>query len=248
MAAGHGRSFGPIAAALQSMAELHLGADIEIWSGIPAAPEGWRPAARALPDTRAVLLEAWARREAREVAARRADFQNLAAVFDRWATRRFLETGQLAPDAAGALRTVISGNVVTESVAAKWGRPCACPHCGAAVEDLEHRLWWCPRWQAERDAAFQAGGVSQAAARACLPPATARTAELPLDARLAALACTAQQPLPLPLLYYSQTQPRRSCRVGGSALGLMARACIRPTRCSRGRAGERGWMGSQAGV
>ena len=66
-----------------------------------------------------MLLAAWARREAREVAGRRADFAHVAVGMDRWATRRLLESGQLAPDAAGALRAVLAGNVVTESVAAK---------------------------------------------------------------------------------------------------------------------------------
>ena len=233
MAAGHGRRFGPIAAALRSLAELQMGADIEAWGGIPAAPDGWRPAARALPDTRAVLLEAWGRREAREVARRRADYQHLAGGVDRWATRRLLETGQLAPDAAGALRTVISGNVITESVAAKWGRPRACPHCGATVEDLEHRLWACPRWQAMRHAAFATSGFTPAAARACLPAETARTAVLPLDTRLQALAHDAQRAHQLPQLPDPAAPELPQGRVRAWTDG----SCLRPADPLLARAG-----------
>eukprot|EP00959_Pyramimonas_sp_CCMP1952_P096001 2007057-Pyramimonas_sp.AAC.1 len=175
MAAGHGRGFGPVDAATRSLAELQLGADVECWTGVATSPGGWRPADRALPDTRAVLLRAWAAREAREVASRRAGFQHLDAGVDRWATRRLLESGELAADAAGALRAVLAGNVVTEAVAAKWGRPAACPHCGAARDDFEHRFWACPCWEPARAAALVPEGLTRAAARARLPAQSSLT-------------------------------------------------------------------------
>ena len=88
IAAGHGRRQGPMAAAARSMEDLQLGADVACWRGVPSAPAGWRPADHSLQDSRAVLLAAWARREAREVAGRRADFAHVSEGMDRWATRR----------------------------------------------------------------------------------------------------------------------------------------------------------------
>eukprot|EP00969_Alexandrium_andersonii_P002455 106671-Alexandrium_andersonii.AAC.1 len=105
-------------AAARSLAELQLGEDVECWTGVAAAPSGWRPADHSLLDTRAVLLEAWAAREANEVAGRRAGFRHLDVGIDRWATRRLLVSGELAADAAGALRTILAGSVVAEAVAA----------------------------------------------------------------------------------------------------------------------------------
>eukprot|EP00959_Pyramimonas_sp_CCMP1952_P433030 9067974-Pyramimonas_sp.AAC.1 len=64
---------GARARATRSLAALGLGSEVELWRGVPGCPDGWRPADKALRDTQQVLLEAWARREAREVAARRAD-------------------------------------------------------------------------------------------------------------------------------------------------------------------------------
>ena len=96
------------------------------------------------------------------MAARRADLAHVAGGVDRWATRRLLNDGKLAPDAAGALRAVLAGHVITESVAAKWGRPARCPHCGAACEDRQHRFWDCPKWSGIRNTALTAGGLSGA--------------------------------------------------------------------------------------
>ena len=142
--AGHGRGNGPFAAALLSLQRLGFGEDVECWSGVPEAPQGWRPGHRALHDTRRVLLEAWGKAECAAVAARRADFVHLRLGIDRWATRRLMEQGVLGAEASGALRVVIAGGVITERVASKWGRPSRCPHCGLEDEDVEHRFWKCP--------------------------------------------------------------------------------------------------------
>ena len=234
IAAGHGRRQGPIAAAARSMAALQLGANVACWQGVPSAPAGWRPAGQALQDTRAVLLAAWARREAREVAIRRADFAHVAGGMDRWATRRLLESGELAPDAAGALRAVLSGNVVTETVAAKWGKPERCPHCGAAREDRQHRFWDCPCWSPARRAALAAGGFSAAALLARLPPGVANSGVLPLDPQLAAEAAMASVPLPAPPMpdpaAVLPDQPQR-CRAWTDG------ACEHPTDPLLARAG-----------
>ena len=46
--AGCGRGFGPVAATLRNLALLGLGTDVERWTGVPAAPAGWRPAEQPL--------------------------------------------------------------------------------------------------------------------------------------------------------------------------------------------------------
>ena len=116
---------------------------------------------------------------------------------DRWATRALLASNELAPDAAGALRAVLSGDVVTQTVAAKWGKPRLCPHCGLLDEDREHRFWCCPCWDEPRREALQ--GLSSRWVRGCLPTGTTLGGVLPLDPRLAALALVAKLEVPAPL-------------------------------------------------
>ena len=140
-------------------------------------------------------------------------------------------TGPLAPDAAGALRTVMAGGVITESVASHWsGRPRLCPHCGREDEDLEHRLWRCPRWDRQRSAAT-AGLVSPQALRRRISDGVASTGILAAPRHLVALAgaaSTAGPELPReaewrPLL------PRRTVWSDG--------ACLHPTDPLLARAG-----------
>lgn len=80
------------------------------------APLGWRPADRPVADAVRILMEAWHRAQWRSVAARRAEFAHAVAVVDRWAAMRLLESGSLMPNAAGALRGILSGKGVTERV------------------------------------------------------------------------------------------------------------------------------------
>ena len=82
-----------------------------------ASHQATRPPARQATRTRA-RPQATPRR--RRGSAARRDFAHFADGVDVWATRRLLAKDVLAPDAAGALRTVLCGNVVTETVAAKW--------------------------------------------------------------------------------------------------------------------------------
>ena len=195
VAAGVGRRAGPVAAALCSMKALELGDDLECWTGVPAAPLGWRPADHPRQASVDVLLASWSRAECRKLAARRADFAHLAQGIDRWATRRLLLSGALSAEAAGALRSILCGNVVPEALAAKWsGRGARCPHCGLADEDHEHRFWLCPAWDAQRRVAL--AGVSSdtplaldpAAVRHGLPAGVGRTGVLAMSTQLAALA------------------------------------------------------------
>lgn len=233
--AGGGRGNGPLAAALLSLRRLGLGDDVECWSGVAEAPAGWRPAEKALPDSRRVLLAAWGAAESAAVAGRRAAFAHLRGGIDRWATRRLLERKALEPDAAGALRVVIAGGVVTERVAGKWGRPTCCPHCGGEDEDAEHRFWRCPRWDGRRREALRHGGFADdpAALRRRLGPGVARTGALPLDARLDALAAAARRAAARPVLPApfrpANEQPRRKAWTDG--------ACLQPTDPLLARAG-----------
>jgi ribonuclease HI len=138
-----------------------------------------------------VLRAAWARAEWRALASRRACFGFLAAGVDRWATRRLLCGGALPVEVAGALRTVMSGDVVTENVAAKWsGRGTLCPHCKLACEDARHRFWGCPAWDAVRADAVRGGSSTRDVREvaASVPDGTALTGVLPVPLRLAALA------------------------------------------------------------
>ena len=102
---------------------------------------------------------------------------------------------ELTPEAAGALRGVLCGSVVTQAIAAKWrGDAGLCPHCGLATEDHEHRFWLCPAWEGPRRAALAASPRSDAlpgdagALRGLLPAGVAQTGVLAMPPLLAALA------------------------------------------------------------
>ncbi len=230
VSAGVGRATGPVAAALASMRALSLGDDVESWVGVPAAPQGWRPATQPFRASLDVLLAAWLRAECRRVAARRRDYAHLAGGIDRWATRRLFAAGTLGPQASGALRAVICGNVVTESLAAKWtGRSACCPHCQLADEDQEHRFWQCPAWDVGRGMALAAmppealGSVSPVELRRLLPDGVARTGTLPLPARLAGMADAAscEDPSLPPQAPPQSDAPRSTVWTDG--------ACLHPT-------------------
>eukprot|EP00974_Lingulodinium_polyedra_P131827 11219233-Lingulodinium_polyedra.AAC.1 len=82
-------------------------------------------------------------------------------------------SGGLAADAAGALRTVLGGGTVVEEVAKHWNDGGGtCPHCKAAPESVEHRLWQRPCWDGARTAASKTRGV--AGLRTGLGPGLAR--------------------------------------------------------------------------
>jgi ribonuclease HI len=201
--AGRGRKVGPVAAALRGMQRLGLGDDITGWIGVPNAPHGWNPAEHTKAESLHVLLKAWRRAEYRDLAARRIGFAHLAGGVDEWATMRLLRGGvegfpKLPPDAAGALRTVLAGNVVTERVAAHWTSRSMCPHCGVEVEDHEHRFWRCPRWDVVRAAALGAP-VDSRAERATIDAGVATTGVLAAQPELIVLAEAASaEPMDLP--------------------------------------------------
>jgi ribonuclease HI len=195
--AGRGRAVGPVAATLRSMALLGLGSDVSCWRGVPRAPQGWKPAEHPKKESLQVLLEAWRKKQWADVAQRRQDFAHLANGVDKWATMRLLEGGvrgfpQLTPDASGALRTVISGNVVTERVAAHWTDQPTCPHCGIEVEDREHRFWRCPAWESARTQALGAPGASMAL-RTQISDGLARSGVLEAQPQLIVLAEAAER-------------------------------------------------------
>jgi ribonuclease HI len=179
---------GPVAAALRSLAALGLGVDAECWTGIAEAPGGWRPAEHPVAESVRVLLQAWRRSQWRALARRRPAFAHLHDGADEWATGRLLRAGRLAPDAAGALRVVLAGGVITERVARRWsGRPPLCPHCGLEDEDAEHRHWRCPAWAAARAEALGSYGAATQLRRQ-LTAGLALTGIAPTSAELQALA------------------------------------------------------------
>ena len=237
VAAGVGRNAGPVAAALRSLQALGLGSDFECWAGVPAAPHGWRPCQHPRQASTDVLLAAWSRLECRKLAARRSDFAHIAQGVDRWATRRLLASGSLSAEAAGALRSVLCGKVVTEAVAAKWnGCGAMCPHCRHADEDKEHRYWLCPVWDAQRRAALAAAPPEApcpsdpAVLRRELPPGVAHTGVLAMPAQLSALAdaAAAEDPQFPPQALVQPGLPRSTVWSDGGCLHptdpLLARA------------------------
>ena len=231
--AGCGRAVGPVAAALRGMACLGLGRDILRWDGVQRSPQGWKPADHPKAESLAVLLEAWGRSQWREVAARRRAFAHVAGAVDVWATMRLLSGGvrgvpALPPDAAGALRTVITGNVVTERVAAHWTSQSLCPHCKLEDEDHDHRFWRCPAWNSARTQAMQALGASDAL-RATLDHGVATTGVLAAQPELIVLADAASWEDPqLPAEQSAVEAARRKVWSDGSCVHpqdpLLARA------------------------
>eukprot|EP00974_Lingulodinium_polyedra_P086014 8328764-Lingulodinium_polyedra.AAC.1 len=68
---------GPVAAVRRAMRDLGLGQDFEDWAPTSAAPDGWKPLEQLRSATLRVLKAAWAAKEWRAVARRRADMAHL---------------------------------------------------------------------------------------------------------------------------------------------------------------------------
>lgn len=82
------------------------------------------------------------------MAARRADFRDLpepdaaaTAIAVKAVARR---------DRVAALRAVLLGSAVTQTVAAKWVGDSRCPRCQLEDEDWHHKFWRCPAAAAAR--------------------------------------------------------------------------------------------------
>eukprot|EP00974_Lingulodinium_polyedra_P044191 4240422-Lingulodinium_polyedra.AAC.1 len=85
----------------------------------------------------------------------------------------------------------MAGATICECTARRWnGGRTTCPHCGRVDEDVEHRMWQCPRWDAVRREAVP--GLDLAALRRRLPDGQARTGLRTMDPLLLALAQVAQ--------------------------------------------------------
>eukprot|EP00974_Lingulodinium_polyedra_P003737 352208-Lingulodinium_polyedra.AAC.1 len=72
------------------MRALGLGGDLEEWAPSPLAPGGWRPLERPWLETLRVLRAAWAAKEWRDLAGRRADMAHVAGGVDEYATMKLL--------------------------------------------------------------------------------------------------------------------------------------------------------------
>ena len=88
------------------------------------------------------------------VAKRREDCQGMdsAEGVDRDATCALLNSSSLAPQEKGMLRSIIAGSVKLGHrlwKAQPWSSP-LCPCCGYEPETLQHCLWRCPCFDAER--------------------------------------------------------------------------------------------------
>ena len=147
-ALAHPRVGGPCAAAMAALRR----------AGVVASQDGWRGAhGDTLADplgTPRVLVEdflhaswkatrwdalRWARRAYRPL-----DLPDTAALSTS------LQADRTAAQ-TGALRAVLTGSLVTQSVARHWrGGSATCPHCTNAAETFQHRFWGCGRWDGLR--------------------------------------------------------------------------------------------------
>eukprot|EP00974_Lingulodinium_polyedra_P013048 1266131-Lingulodinium_polyedra.AAC.1 len=75
------------------MRDLGLGQDFEDWAPTSAAPDGWKPMEQPRSATLRVLKAAWAAREWRAVARRRADMAHLEHGVDSMPAGASLDEG-----------------------------------------------------------------------------------------------------------------------------------------------------------
>ena len=152
---------GPTRACRRALGVLRLGADPLQWElpDWPGVPQGtWDPASQPLAATLRLLRALWQGGAVRAVAARRLEFAQLRTGIDWLASLRASRRAGWGPARLGALRSVMTGDVVTERRAAHWsGRGPLCPECGEP-EDLRHRFWACRAWAQTRTAAAAAHG------------------------------------------------------------------------------------------
>jgi hypothetical protein len=101
------------------------------------------------------VLQALQDRQRRTLSCRRPVFAPIAEGVDRFLTLRF-ERSKAPESRKAALRVVMTGGTITQSVASKWVRGGSrCPFCLLANEDPLHRFWQCPAWDAVRGQALQ---------------------------------------------------------------------------------------------
>ena len=88
----------------------------------------------------------------REAVAKRPDLDGIQGGVDREATCHLYRQGHLPERRRGLLRGILGGGLWTGASRARAGlaETAACPHCGAAREDLYHRWWECPAWEEVR--------------------------------------------------------------------------------------------------
>ena len=222
---------GPVAVVLSSMQRLGLGEQVDNWQ-MPGAPGGrWKPQQHSIQESTAALVQQWQQVQCRELAGRRKLYSHLHGGVDVWATNRLLRKGLLPAAQAGALRTIMAGNFVTQDIAQKWGAEPLCPYCQQqVVESLEHRLWTCPRWELQRLEALRAVHmihVSPDELRRKVGEGVALTGVAPMDLQLHSLRLNLLE-LPLAMAPVPGTGSSAVAWTDGSALlpedPLLARA------------------------
>ena len=89
----------------------------------------------------------------KRAASRRPDMAGIQLGIDRRATLSLMSGGDISARQKGVLRGIIAGSIWTARRLFKAGRVEAsnCPYCGTdAEEDIEHRFWFCSRWDSIR--------------------------------------------------------------------------------------------------
>ena len=161
----------------------------------------WPPPARVARFVHA----AWKRQQWRELRRRRKDFADVPMP-DAEAVAA--EVARERPvDQAAALRAVLAGSAIPQTVAAKWTGTELCPYCRAGPETLYHRLWECPAWEAQRE------GPSRDRARR-VPEAMRRSLVLPRNEEEEAARRLAEGAAPVG----ASTEPVGTVYTDGSAM------------------------------
>ena len=167
---------GLVAAVRRAMRGCGIGGDPLRWA-LPMGPwpPEWCPAGEPSAHSAQLAAAVWERGQWAGLAARRAEFRDLSEGVDWGVWRAAIRGARLTPAQEGAVRAAAAGALVTEVRAAHWTGSAACPSCGAAREDLEHRLWTCPASEAVRRAAAAAAGLAPDALRRALGRSTSLT-------------------------------------------------------------------------
>ena len=185
--AGKG-STGPLACAKVALRRAGVSADAgltQLQSSIGGYPL-WRGPSRTLRD---YLLSSLRAHQFMRLSRRRPLFKAIGQGVDRTATLGYLRDNHRPEVKKAALRVLMTGGTVTQSVASKWvpgGK--LCPHCKLADETLFHRLWHCPRWQGTRLAELQGYTLARLQQHFCND--TVCTGLVPSDALCLAAAAT----------------------------------------------------------
>ena len=183
---------GPVAAAQAALRRAGIQPDVnwDRWTD-SAGRVLQDPLAQSRIQVQRWLLEALRHAQLRSAIARRPEFAGLAAGIDHWASVRWLRKALAQESTLAALRAVMTGSLVTQTLAQRWVPGGAeCPFCRCGNESPWHRFWECAAWATLREQALAGWAVADLAA--LLPECTMVTGHLPVDPVLAGMLQAAE--------------------------------------------------------